>query len=160
MTYSGIHYQLVNLNPQESERLKKRSAQELKIASMVALPALAAIGVIVFFCNTEYKGKDTLLTLINSIGGLGGGLLVWYYVRVLLTFRADLKNGKKKVATGMVEGKRIVNKGKFNESHRMLFQKNEFELTPEIYQLINPGMKIELSVTEKNERVLGIKKMG
>jgi hypothetical protein len=159
MAYSGIQFSSVNLTPQETERLKKRAAQELKINTFVALPSLGAIAVLVVFCNTQYKGQTTLLEIINGIAGLGGGILAWWYVRFLLGYKKDVKSGKKKVTTGMVEGKRILNPGKFNESHRMLFQKTEFELTPEIYKLINPGMRIELSVTEKNERVLGIKKL-
>src|ERR1051326_891032 len=159
MEYSGIQYTPAPLAPQELDRLKKRSAQEMKINLMVVLPALAAVAVIVFYCNSEFKGQDTLLEIINGVGGLAGGLLAWHFIRFLLTYRADFKNGKKKITTGMVEGKRILNQGKFNESHRMLFNRNEFEITPEIYNLVQKGMKVELHVTEKNERVIAIKKL-
>ena len=159
MAYSGIQYTLTSLTPQELERLKKRAAQELKINLMVVIPSLAFIAVLIFYLNSEYKAKETLMEVINGIGGLAGGLLGWYFVRFLLSFRKDVKNGKKKTVSGIVEGKRIINAGKYNEAHRMLFQKNEFDLTPEIYKMVEKGMKIELHVTEHNERVLAIRKM-
>ena len=149
-----------NLTPQETERLIKRAAHQLKINLMVFLPSIAAVGVIVFYLNSEYKGKETFLEIVNGSGGLAGGFLLWYLVKFLIVFRKDYRDGKKKVATGIVEGKRIINPGKYNESHRMLFSKTEFELTPEIYKLVQKGMKIELHVTVKNERVLGIRKIG
>jgi hypothetical protein len=159
MSYTGIQYTLAALSPQERDRLQKRAAQELKINSLVVLPLIAALAVLVVFCNSNYKGRETLLEVINGVAGLAAGVLAWYYARFLIGYRKDFKSGKKKVVTAMVEGKRIHNAGRFNESHRMLIQKTEFELTPEIYQLIQPGMKIELSVAEKSERVLGIKKL-
>src|ERR1051325_1390768 len=143
MEYSGIQYTSAPLAPQELDRLKKRAAQEMKINLMVVLPALAAVAVIVFYCNAEFKGQETLLEIINGVGGLAGGLLAWYFVRFLLNYNKDFKSGKKKVASGVVEGKRIVNQGKFNESHRLLFQKNEFDITPEIFRLVEKGMKIK-----------------
>ena len=159
MDYSGINFSLIPLSPPELEKMKKRARQELKINTMVVLPALTFVGVIVFYCNTVYKGQETMLEIINGIGGLAGGLLAWYYVRFLMNFKKDLKNGKKKSATGIVEGKRIVNAGKFNEKYCMLFQKNEFDLSSEIYAMVQKGFKIELQVTEHTERVLAIKKL-
>ena len=59
----------------------------------------------------------------------------------------------------MIEGKRIANPGKFNQTFRMLFQKNEFIITQETFNKIEKGAKIELHVALASEKVLFIKRI-
>src|ERR1700733_6390522 len=101
MDYSGIQYTLIPLTPQESERMKKRASQELKINSLVIFPSLTAVGFLIVYFNSAFAGQEVLLEIINGIGGLAGALLAWYYVRFLMSYKKDLKNGKKKSAKGM-----------------------------------------------------------
>src|SRR5689334_2414280 len=86
MAYSGIQYQLVNFSPQEKERLEKRADQELKISAFVSVPAVLGIGAVVFYCNTAMT-VSTVLEIINGVGGIGGGILLWYFVKTLLTYK-------------------------------------------------------------------------
>jgi len=160
--YTGIQYFETALAPQEYEKLKKRGMQLLQRNSALAVPLIALIGYGLFYFNDLYKDRPDKITtyqIIGAVGGLAESILIWYYGNFLWNFNKDYKHKKKKIATGVIEGKRIVNPGKFNQSFRLLFQKNEFVITEDTFNKIEKGAKIELHVAIASERVLFIKRI-
>ena len=160
--YTGIQYFEAALTGQEYEKLQRRGKQLLIRNSTLAVPLILLIGYGLIYFNDLYANQPTKATSYQIIGGIGGiteAILIWYYGSFVWNFNKDYNDKKKKIATGIIEGKRIVNSGKLNETFRMLFQKNEFVITKDTYDKIEKGAKIELHVSLKSEKVLFIKRI-
>ena len=161
--YTGIQYFEAPLTTQEYEKLSNYAKQKLIRYSCVAVPSILLIGYGLFYFNELYGGKpekQTIYQIIGGVGGLGEAILVWFYGNFIWNMNRDYRQKKKKIATGIVSGKRILNEGKFNESCLMLFQNNEFVVGKETWAKIEKGAKIELHVTLSGNQVLFIKRIG
>ncbi|MEW6467343.1 MAG: hypothetical protein AB1458_00375 [Bacteroidota bacterium] len=160
--YTGIHFFQADLTPQEYEKIRANATQRLIRYSLICIPLLGLIGYGLYYANKELAGKPDQQVLYQVIGGVGGlaeAILLWYYGSFLWNFSKDFKDKKKKIATGIIQGKRILRQGKFNESCRMLFSGNEFVISRDTYDKIEKGAKIELHLTLATDQVLFIRRV-